>query len=67
MHQIKSPIALALAAQGFVAAASLGQPVSTVAELINAVDNGSPGDLVVVGAGTFELTAPLRPKDGMTI
>lgn len=41
--------------------------VSTVAELVDAVNNGSPGDLVEVDSGTFELTAPLRPKAGMEI
>ncbi len=41
--------------------------VATVAELVDAVTNGAAGDQVVVAAGTYELTGPLRPKAGMTI
>lgn len=41
--------------------------VSTVAELVAAVNNGAAGALVVVAPGTYELDAPLRPKSGMTI
>lgn len=39
----------------------------TVEELVAAVNDGAPGDVVIVSAGTFELSAPLRPKAGMEI
>ncbi len=41
--------------------------VKTAAELVMAVNNGAPSAVVVLAAGTFELTAPLRPKVGMKI
>lgn len=46
--------------------AVLGQ-VNTVSELVDAINNGSPGDEVLVSEGVFELTGPLKPKDGMVI
>jgi nitrous oxidase accessory protein len=48
-------------------ATAAGAQVTSVAELVNAINNGSPGDTVLVGPGTYELAAPLRPKAGMTI
>ncbi len=41
--------------------------VNTVNELVDAVNNGAANDTVQIAAGTFELTAPLRPKPGMKI
>ena len=41
--------------------------VTTVAALVNAVNNGAANSTVTVGPGTFLLTAPLQPKAGMTI
>ena len=41
--------------------------VTTVEELVAAVNNGSAGDEVQLAAGTFTLTEPLRPQSGMTI
>jgi nitrous oxidase accessory protein len=41
--------------------------VTNEADLMNAVNNGSAGDTVVVATGTFALTGPLRPKINMTI
>ena len=41
--------------------------MTTVEELQAAINAGSAGDEVLVAAGTFELSAPLRPKGGMTI
>ena len=42
-------------------------PVATVDELVAAVNHGSEGAIVEIAAGTFELTAPLQPKKGMTL
>jgi hypothetical protein len=41
--------------------------ITTSTELVAAVNAGAPNSVVVVAAGTFELTAPLRPKSGMKI
>jgi nitrous oxidase accessory protein len=41
--------------------------VTNVTDLVNAVNYGQPDTTVHVGAGTFQLTAPLRPKSGMVI
>lgn len=41
--------------------------VTTVAALVTAVNNGTANSTVNVGAGTFQLTAPLIPKAGMKI
>lgn len=35
--------------------------------LVEAINNGQPGAQVVLAAGTFELTAPLRPRKDMKI
>lgn len=42
-------------------------PVSTVGQLVAAVNNGSAGDTVMVAAGAYSLTATLSPKARMTI
>ncbi len=39
--------------------------ITTTAELVDAVNNGSDGDVVDIGAGVFVLAAPLTPKAGM--
>lgn len=44
-----------------------GADVKTVAELVNAVNRGKPGDTVTVAPGVYRLTAPLSPKRKMTI
>gem|GEM_PF-5860049 len=36
--------------------------VNTVGELVAAINNGAANSTVLVGAGTFQLTAPLVPK-----
>lgn len=43
--------------------------VSTVADLVNAVNNGSPGDVIEIAPGTYALSSSQRliPKDNMTI
>lgn len=41
--------------------------INTVAELVDAVNNGATNSTVIVEAGTYNLTAPLAPKAGMTI
>ena len=41
--------------------------VNTVAQLLNAVNNGAVGDTVNVAAGTYALTGTLTPKANMTI
>ncbi|MEX2381944.1 MAG: DNRLRE domain-containing protein [Opitutales bacterium] len=41
--------------------------VSTPSQLVNAVNNGAAGDTVNVAAGTYEVTATLKPKANMTI
>lgn len=50
-----------------VAPAVARAEVGSVAELIAAVNDGAPGDIVLIGPGVFELTAALRPKSGMQI
>ncbi|MFN3151867.1 hypothetical protein [Bremerella sp.] len=45
----------------------LAAPVSTAEALVAAVNGGAEGETVEVGPGTFELSAPLEPKPGMTI
>ena len=45
----------------------IAAPVANVADLVNAVNNGAEGDTVEIAAGTFELSAPLEPKSGMTL
>jgi nitrous oxidase accessory protein len=41
--------------------------VNTVSELVSTVNNGSAGDTINVAAGTYSLTASLKPKANMTI
>ncbi len=41
--------------------------VSNVAELVNAVNNGPINDIITVNPGVYALTAPLKPRAGMTI
>lgn len=41
--------------------------VRTAAELMAAVNRGSPGDTVIIAPGTYILDSPLLPKAGMTI
>jgi hypothetical protein len=41
--------------------------VDTVGELVSAVNNGAANDVVEVAPGTYVLSAPLKPKAGMTI
>jgi hypothetical protein len=43
--------------------------VNTVIELVDAVNNGAPGDTVQIAPGTYALSAAQRltPRDGMTI
>ena len=45
----------------------LATNVNSVSGLVAAVNNGVNGDTVTIAAGTYQLTAPLRPKAGMTI
>ena len=48
---------------GWVSAAQ----VTNVQDLVAAVQHGKPGDTIELAAGRYELTAPLRPKTGMTL
>jgi len=41
--------------------------VTSAAALVDAIENGSPGDTIQIAAGTYVLTAPLTPKANMTI
>jgi hypothetical protein len=41
--------------------------VESAADLVAAVNSGADNAIIEVGPGTFELTAPLRPKPGMII
>ena len=41
--------------------------VTNVSELVNAVNNGSENDTIIISPGIYELTSPLRPKPGMLI
>ena len=41
--------------------------ITNVKDLVKAVNNGSPGDTVTIGAGVFRLAAPLVPKKNMII
>ena len=42
-------------------------PVTTNEELVAAINGGEQGATVEITEGTYELSAPLRPKAGMTI
>lgn len=41
--------------------------MTSVFELVDAVNNGLPGDTILIGPGTFVLSAPLAPKPDMTL
>jgi len=45
----------------------LTAPVTTTEALVAAVNGGASGETIEIGPGTFELSAPLEPKPGMTI
>jgi len=49
------------------APASAAEPVETTAALVAAVRDGAEGATIEVAEGTFELSAPLEPKAGMTL
>ncbi len=42
-------------------------PVKNVAELLEAVAEARPGTVVEIGQGRFELSAPLKVKEGLTL
>ena len=44
-----------------------GQAVDSTAALVAAVRNGAEGTTIEIAAGTYELEAPLEPKQGMTL
>lgn len=44
-----------------------GQSVDNAAALVAAVRNGAEGSTIEIAAGTYELEAPLEPKQGMTL
>ncbi len=50
-----------------LASASVAQPVTTVAELLDAVNRGANGTVIEIGAGTFQLAQPLDLKSGTTL
>ena len=56
--------ALAISTPASVEAAD---PITTTEELLAAVRDGAEGSTIEIGAGTFELSAPLQPKAGMTL
>ncbi|WDI40430.1 right-handed parallel beta-helix repeat-containing protein [Bremerella sp. P1] len=58
---------VALACSLALVMSCLAAPVTTTEALVAAVNNGAEGDTIEVGPGTFELSAPLEPKSGMTI
>jgi nitrous oxidase accessory protein len=41
--------------------------ISTSQDLVRAVEEGEPGEVIRLAAGRFVLNAPLKPKEGMTI
>ena len=43
------------------------KPVSTVSELLEAIDSGAEGLTIELAEGTYALSKPLEPKSGMTI
>ena len=47
--------------------AGAAEVVTTAEALVAAVRDGAEGSTVTLGPGTFELSAPLEPKTGMTI
>ena len=50
-----------------LAHATAAQPVTTVAELLDAVNRSAEGNMIEIGAGTFELAQPLVLKSGTTL
>ena len=58
------PLALLLLT---MAGARAGDVITTSAALVTAIRVGAEGATITLGAGTFEIDAPLEPKPGMTI
>ncbi len=59
---------LLLTLAGFLAdSPGMAESVGTTAELVKAVRAGAEGATIEIAAGTYELTAPLEPKAGMTL
>ncbi len=46
---------------------SAGAQIKDTRALVEAINNGEAGATVVLAPGTFEITAPLRPRKGMKI
>ena len=42
-------------------------PITSTEQLVAAVRDGAERSTIEIGAGTFELSAPLQPKAGMTL
>ncbi len=51
----------------FAISCTLAAPVTTAEDLVAAVNDGVEGDTIDIGPGTYELSAPLEPKPGMTL
>ncbi len=62
---IRTAVPLLLAACASLAWA--GDAIDTTAALVAAVRDGAAGATITIAPGTYELTAPLEPKTGMTI
>jgi hypothetical protein len=62
---IRASASLILTALAGLACA--GDAVDTTAALVAAVRDGAAGATITIAPGTYELTAPLEPKAGMTI
>ena len=58
---------LATASVLFCVSSSAAAPVTTSEALVAAVRDGAEDSTIEIGAGTFELDAPLEPKAGMTL
>lgn len=63
MPALRSLLLIALATTGALAA----DTITTTATLVAALRDGAEGATITLGAGTFEIDAPLTPKSGMTI
>ena len=46
---------------------TMGAPVTTTRELVEAIRDTAAGATIEIAAGTYELSAPLEPKSGMTL